>query len=72
MDEYQDLKWELMRIWSCSEVMVVPIVTGDLGTISKNFNQWLVNKSSCNLNFGTLQKACLLRMAWILRYVLDI
>ena len=53
---YLDLKWESKRIWSCSEVMVIPIVFGALGTISKNFNHWLV-KTSRNLNFGTLQKA---------------
>ena len=57
-------KWELKRIWSCSEVMVIPIVIGPLGTISKNFNHRLVNTSR-NLNLETPQKTCLLGMARI-------
>ena len=28
VDRYQDLKWELKRIWQCSEVQVVPIIIG--------------------------------------------
>ena len=36
VDKYQDLKCELKRIWSCSKVMVIPIVKGALGTNSKN------------------------------------
>ena len=33
--KYQDLKWEFKKIkfWSRSEVMVIPIVLGALGTI---------------------------------------
>jgi len=52
--------------------MLVTIAIRDLGTISKKFNQWLVIKSSDNLNFGILQKAYLLGMARIFRHVLDI
>ena len=59
VNEYQDLKWELNRICSCSEVMVIPIVIGALGTVSKNYNHWLV-LTSVNPNFGTLQNVCLL------------
>ena len=53
-------------------MMVIPIVIGDfnLGAILKNFNHWLV-KTSHNLNFATLQKACLLGTARILRYALN-
>ena len=59
-DKYRDLKSELKRIWSCSEVMVIFIEA--LGTISKNFNHWLAQINH-NLNFGTLQKACLVGTA---------
>ena len=56
LDRYQDLKWELKRIWNCREVKVVPIVTGALVTVSNNFQMWL-NQVSQNIYFGTLQKA---------------
>ena len=71
VDKYQELKYELKRIWSCSEVTVLPAVIGALGTISKNFRQW-INKIDPNICFGILQKACLLGTARILRYALDI
>ena len=34
--KYQDLKWEIKRIWQCKEVKVIPVVIGALGTISIN------------------------------------
>ena len=52
-------------------MIVIPIVIGAWGGISKNFNHWIV-KSTRNLNFGTLQKACLPGMAGILRYALNV
>ena len=54
ISRYQDLKYELERIWNCKEVRVIPIVIGSLGTIS-----WLTQVSE-TIHFGTLQKACLL------------
>ena len=56
---YQDLKWELKRIWNCQEIEVIPIVIGALGTISKKHFDWL-EKVSTNVQFGMMQKACLL------------
>ena len=69
--KYQELKYELKRIWSCSEVTVIPAFIGALGTVSKDFHQW-INKIDPNIYFGTLQKACLLGTARTLRYALDI
>ena len=68
--KYQDLKYELKRIWSCSEVTFIPAVIRDLGTISKEFHNWM-NKISPSIYFGTLQKACLLGTARTLRYALN-
>ena len=51
--------------------MVIPIVIGALGTISKNSSINRLVKTSDNLNFGTLQKACLLGTVRILRYALN-
>ena len=71
IDRYQDLKWELKRIWQCSDVQVVPIIIGALGTVSKSFGK-LLERISHNIYFGTLQEACLLGTARTLRYALNI
>ena len=71
VDRYQDLKWELKRIWQCNDVQVVPIIIGALGTVSKSLKKWL-ERISLNIYFGTLQKACLLGTARTLRYALNI
>ena len=71
IERYNDLKWELMRIWNCSKVKVIPIIIGALGTVSKSFKGWLSTISS-NITFGILQKACLLGTARTLRIVLNI
>ena len=66
IDRYQDLKWEVKRIWKIKKVEVIPIVIGALGTVTKEFERWL-NKVSPDIYFGTLQKACLLGTARTLR-----
>jgi len=71
IEHYNDLKFEIKRIWNCKEVKVIPIVIGALGTISKSSKRWLDNVNK-NVFFGTLQKACLLGTARILRYALNI
>ena len=71
VDKYQELKYELKRIWKCSEVTVIRAVIGALGTISNNFHQW-IDKIDPDIYFGTLQKACLLGTARTLRYALNI
>ena len=69
--KYQDLKWELNRIWNCREVLVIPVVIGALGTISRSHFNWL-EKITPNVHFGMIQKACLLGTARTLRYTLNI
>ena len=69
--KYQDLKWELIKIWKVKTIRVIPIVIGALGTISKAFKEYLMTISK-DIHFGTLQKACLLETARILRYALSI
>ena len=68
---YEDLKWEIIKIWKCGSVRVIPIVIGALGTISKGFKDYL-SEISEDIYFGTLQKACLLGTARTLRYALSI
>ena len=76
VDKYQELKYKVQKILSCSEVTVIPAVICALGTISKDINEWL-NKINPNIYFGTLQKAFLeqrglLGTARTLRYALNI
>lgn len=59
-----------MIMITCSEVKVISTIIGTLRVISKNFYYWLV-KTSRNLKFGTLQKACFQGTARILRYGLN-
>lgn len=36
INKYQDLKREIIRMWTLRQVEVVPVVVGALGTVSKN------------------------------------
>ena len=67
-EKYQDLTREIKRIWKCQEVVIIPVITGALGTVRTNFEQW-IKKLNVYLNFYALQKACLLGSARILRKV---
>ena len=53
------------------EIILIPMVKGALGTISKKHFVWL-DKVSTNARFRMMQKANLLGTARILRYVHDI
>ena len=70
VEKYQDLKRELKRIWQSQEIVTIPIIIGTLGTVSKNVEHWL-RKLDIMVNFSTLQKACLLESARVIRKVLD-
>ena len=54
VDHYQDLKWELKKIWQCSDAQVVPIIIEALGTVSKSFQKWL-ERISLDMYLGTNQ-----------------
>ena len=41
VEKYQDLKREVKRIWNMRSVIVVPVVVGALGSITKKLNEWL-------------------------------
>ena len=68
-DKYLDLARELKKLWNM-KVMIVPIVIGALGTITKG-----LLKGQEDLEVGgwveTIQTTALLRMARILRQVLE-
>ena len=70
IDIYQDLKYEIKRLWKCRKVEVIPVVIGALGTVHSNLEAWL-EKIESKEYFSILQKKCLLGTARILRYVLN-
>ena len=72
MDNYADLKMEILKIWKgeCKEVYIIPIIIGALGTISRKFSKF-VGKLELDMSFVELQKACLLGTSRIIRYVLN-
>ena len=41
IENYQDLKWEIRRMWSVRNVDVVPVVVGALGSVTKNLGKWI-------------------------------
>ena len=41
IENYQDLKRELKRIWKLRKVTVVPIIIGASGTVSNDIEKWL-------------------------------
>ena len=70
IEKYQDLRKELQRIWKCSDVKIIPVIIGALGTLPKCLPKWLrVLNMTCDIEL--LQKVCLLGSARILRRVLD-
>ena len=68
-DKYLDLAWELKRLWNI-QVTIIPIVIGAFGTVTTGFLKGLED-----LEVGgrveTIQTTALLRMARILRRVLE-
>ena len=55
LENYNDLRYEIGRIWECKRVKVIPIVTGALGTKSKDFEEYQ-EQLHCAVNFSALQK----------------
>ena len=70
IENYQDLKRKLRRIWKLRTVTVVPVMIGTLGTVSIDIEKWLAEiGDTCRSESS--QEACLLGTARILRKVLD-
>ena len=70
VEKYQDLKREVKRIWNMRSVIVVPVIVGALGSITKKLDEW-VEKLDITVNIALLQKTTLLGTARILRKVLE-
>ena len=68
--KYQDLAWELHKIWQV-KVIVVPVVVGANGTILKALGKHL-DEIGTNVRVDHLQKVAYLGTARILRKTLEI
>ena len=71
LSKYQDLRIELERLWQKRTVMV-PVVIGALGSITKRLHSFLGLLAIDSLNLYILQKTALLGTATILRKVLQL
>ena len=69
-ENYQDLKWELKRLWKLKTVQVVPIVIGTLGCVKKELKKSL-KKINIEQRVEVLLKTALLGSARILRKVFE-
>ena len=65
---YNELKYEIAKIWTMKEVEVVLMVIGALGTVTKDFKKG-IKKTGLQLAVEQLQKPCLLGTARIIRSV---
>ena len=59
MEKYQDLKREIMKLWSLRRVEVIPVVVGALGAVSKRIGQYL-EQIGIDIRIRLLQKTALL------------
>ena len=70
IEKYRDLKREVAAMWGMTEVIVIPIVVGALGTMSKELDKCM-EKIGITLNMENVQNTATLGTARILRKVLD-
>ena len=70
LSNYNELKYELARIWSMKKVTIVPIVIGALGTVTEKIESW-IKQIGIDCPVALLQKGCLLGSARIIRKVLN-
>ena len=71
VEKYQELRREIGRLWQLKNVKVVPVVIGALGSVTKEFDNWM-EKLELPSNVGAIQKTALLGTARILRRVLEL
>ena len=64
--KYKDLKIELQKMYDLIQVEIIPVIIGALGTVGKNFKNY-VHKISPRANCDTIQKTAILGTAHIVR-----
>ena len=69
-DRYDRLAFELKQLWSMKKVIVIPIIVGALGTVSKDLENY-IEQLGITIWLEHLQKTALLGTARILRKVFE-
>ena len=69
-DRYDRLAFELKQLWSMKKVIVIPIIVGALGAMSKDLENY-IEQLEITIRLEHLQKTALLGTARILRKVLE-
>ena len=69
LENYQLLKDEIIKMWGVTKIVIVPMVIGALGALSKNFEKY-VKKLETEARAEIMQKTALLGTARLLRKVL--
>ena len=69
-EKYEDLRREVAKLWNVRKVVIIPIIIGALGTLSKNFKRY-VEQLEMGQMTSLLQKTCVLGTAKIIRRTLD-
>ena len=70
IEKYDNLKWEIKKMWSIKKVEIVPVVIGAIGAVSKNFEQYM-ERLGIQIETELLQKTALQGKARILRRTLE-
>ena len=72
VDAYTDLKYEILKVWrgDVKKVIILPVIIGALGSVTERLQEEL-EKFGYRNGLETIQKACLLGSARIVRKVLD-
>ena len=55
VENYQDLKRQIRRLWKLRNIEIVPVVIGALGSVSGEFDRWM-GKLGITCNVGVMQK----------------
>ena len=71
IENYEELRQELFKVWAMKKIEVIPVVIGALGIVTKRITNW-IKKLGLKTRIGHLQKTALLGTARILRKVLQI
>ena len=70
LDNYNQLKYELVRLWKLKKCSIVPVVIGSLGTVTNKIELW-IKEIDIQCQIELLQKAFLLVTSRIIRKVMN-
>ena len=69
-EKNEDLRREVAKLWNFRKVVVIPIIIGALGMLSKHFKRY-VEQLEMGQMTSLLQKTCVLGTTKIIRRTLD-